>query len=547
MELDNHVNEEGITVGDGVNRTAPAPGNSGPKNDADNMDSQEMSPVDESEYPNVFRRAAIVLGVALAIFLTIVATAIPRITDTFSGIDLVGWYGAAFFITLACFHPFWGKAYQYFPLKYTFMLAVFIFEVGSLLAGVAPSSTVLIIGRAITGVGGAGIATGGYAILTVIVRPELRPIFTGLVTTVYSIANVIGPIMGGAFAEHATWRWCFYINLPFGGTSALIIMLFFRSSKTIRPKQRASMKEKLSQLDPIGITLALGSLVCFARAFQVAGITKPWNSSEVIGLLVGYFVIVLTFLLSQTFLDDRAMMVKKLLRKRIVLVGMIYGFFHEGAFYTLLYALPIYFQVVGGVSPAEAGLRNLPLLLSCGLGSLAAGLLISRFKHFIPLMIWASGGGCIGTGLIYTLGVTSPSSQWIGYQVLAGLAYGTGLPLAIIVGQAESTPEDIPSTTAMLLFTFCYGSSLALAAAQSLLDNILLEKLPYLAPSVDPQAVIRAGASSISSSFPPDAVPGIVQAYLSGLRAIYIMIIALAGTATFAAMANKWGKLKLKK
>ena len=96
--------------------------------------------------------------------------------------------------------------------------------------GVAPSSTVLIVGRVITGIGGAGIATGGYAILTVVARPELRPMFTGLVTTVYSIGNVVGSSMGGAFAEHTTWRWCFYVNLPVGGTAGAIILLFFRSS-----------------------------------------------------------------------------------------------------------------------------------------------------------------------------------------------------------------------------------------------------------------------------------------------------------------------------
>lgn len=317
--------------------------------------------------------------------------------------------------------------------------------------GVAPSSTVLIVGRAITGVGGAGIATGGYAILTVVVRPELRPVFTGLVTSVYSIANVIGPIMGGAFAQRTTWRWCFYVNLPFGGTSALFIFLFFQSPKTVRPKQLVPFKEKLSHLDPAGILLALGALICFARVLQVAGITKSWNSAEVIGLLVGFVVMTLVFVLSQRLLDDRAMMVKKILKMRVVVVGMVYGFLHEGAFFTLLYALPIYFQAVSGVSPADAGVRNLPLLLSCGIGSLAAGLLISRFKRVVPLMIFASGGGCIGTGLIYTLDANSPSAQWIGYQVLAGLAFGTGLPLAIIAGQARSLPEDLPSTTAMLL------------------------------------------------------------------------------------------------
>ena len=323
----------------------------------------------------------------------------------------------------------------------------------------APSSTVLIVGRAITGIGGAGIATGGYAILTVVARPELRPIFTGLVTTVYSIANVIGPIMGGAFAERTTWRWCFYVNLPFGGTSGLIIFLFFRSQNTRRPKELLPLREKLSNLDFIGILLALGSLICFARALQVGGTTKSWSSSEVIGLMVGFVALTLTFVIWEKLLDNRAMMVRKILKMRVVVVGMVFGFLHEGGFFTLLYALPIYFQAVSDVSPAQAGVRNIPLLLSCGLGSIAAGLLVSRYKHFVPLMLWASAGGCVGTGLIYMLDQSSPSSQWIGYQVLAGLAFGTGLPLAIIAGQANVATEDLPSTTAMLLCKSVHSTS----------------------------------------------------------------------------------------
>lgn len=299
--------------------------------------------------------------------------------------------------------------------------------------------------------GGAGIATGGYAILTVVATPKVRPIYTGLVTTVYSLANVVGPIMGGAFAEHVTWRWCFYVNLPFGGASGLIIFLFYESRNPIRPKELVLLREKLSHLDCIGITLALGSLISFVRALQVGGITKSWSSSEVIGLLVGSVALTLAFFGSQKVLNDRAMMAQRILKMRIVVIGMIFGFLHEGGFFTLLYALPIYFQAVSDVSPAQAGIRNIPLLLSCGIGSTMAGILVSKYKHFVPLMVWASGGGCIGTGLIYMLDVHSPLSHWIGYQVLAGLAFGTGLPLAIIAGQAYVANEDLPSATAMLL------------------------------------------------------------------------------------------------
>ncbi|KAL8788425.1 MAG: hypothetical protein Q9195_007304 [Heterodermia aff. obscurata] len=513
-----------------------------PKSEADQEhssagihDDPVVDSLNEDEYPSVFRRTVIVVGVALALFcvgidLTIIATAIPRITDQFSGIELIGW----------------GKVYQYFPLKYTFILAVFVFEIGSLVAGVAPSSTVLIIGRAITGVGGAGIATGGYAILTVVARSELRPIFTGLVTTVYSIANVIGPIMGGAFAEHASWRWCFYINLPFGGVSGVIIFLFFKSQKTIRPKELAPFTEKLSHLDFLGITFALGSLIYFTAALQVAGITHSWDSSQVVGLLVGFVVLTIAFIVSQRILSERAMMIRKILNMRVVLTGMVFGFLHEGGFFTLLYALPIYFQAVSNVSPAQAGVRNIPLLLSCGIGSTAAGFVVSKYRHFVPLMVGASAGGCIGTGLIYMLDANSPASHWIGYQVLAGLAFGTGLPLAIIAGQAHVSKEDLPSATAMLLFTFNIGAALALAAAQSMLDNTLLTSLPTLSPTVDPEHVIQAGATEIRSTFAADAVPGIVEAYLKGLRAVYILIIAFTGAAAVTAASNRWKRLRLK-
>lgn len=175
--------------------------------------SRQMSKSEEGDYPAAFRLAMIIVALALSIFLvaidmTIVATAIPRITDQFHSLDQVGWYGSAFFLTLASFQSTWGKAYKYFPLKTSFLISILIFEIGSLVCAVANNSTTLIVGRAIAGAGGAGIASGAYTIIAFSAPPQQRPAFTGILGASYGIASVIGPLLGGVFTDKLTWRWC---------------------------------------------------------------------------------------------------------------------------------------------------------------------------------------------------------------------------------------------------------------------------------------------------------------------------------------------------
>jgi len=169
----------------------------------------------ETEYASGLKLATIMVALCLAVFLvaldnTIIATAIPKITDDFSALNDIGWYASSYLLTSCAFQLLFGKFYTIFSIKWVFLIAIAIFELGSLICGVAPTSIALIIGRAIAGVGSAGIFSGGLIIIAYSVPLPKRPIYTGLVGAMYGIASVVGPLLGGAFTDHLTWRWCFY-------------------------------------------------------------------------------------------------------------------------------------------------------------------------------------------------------------------------------------------------------------------------------------------------------------------------------------------------
>ncbi|KAJ5697765.1 hypothetical protein N7488_011449 [Penicillium malachiteum] len=405
--------------------------------------------------PGGFTLLMTVVALAMSMFLTIVATAIPRITDEFGGIDDEGWYGSAFFITLGSFQAAWGKVYKYFPLKISFLISIFILEVGSLICGVASSSIALIVGRAITGVGGAGISSGVFTIIALSAPPKQRPAYI---------------------------------------------------------------------------------------AFRWGGISLPWSNSKVVGTLVVFAVLLIVYGIVQWLQKERAAMIGRLFRRNVI-VTMIYIDLLAGTFFLLVYYLTIYFQVVSGVSAAQSGIKNLPLILAQSVATVLSGVILSKYPYPQPFLLAGAALTAIGSGLLYTLEVNTGSGKWIGYQLLAGIGIGWCFQVPVVTARASVKPEDLPSVTAMVLTVQTIGGSVYVSAGQSSMVNVLLNVLRGETSTVDASKVAMTGATELREVFTSEKISFILGAYMQGLQEAFLVAVVASGLATVVCMGIRWTKL----
>ncbi|KAI1428104.1 putative efflux pump [Xylaria sp. FL1777] len=507
---------------------------------------------DGSEYPTGPKLLLISVALCLSVFLTaldnsIIATAIPAIAKQFQSLDDVGWYGSAYLLTTAALQLLFGKFYTFLNLKWVYMAAIFIFEVGSLICGVAQNSVTLIIGRAVAGLGSAGLFSGALLILAHSVPLAKRPLYTGLIGGVYGIASVAGPLLGGVFTDKVTWRWCFYINLPIGGVTLLVIGIFFQSPVQRKKAVQETWKERVIRFDPFGTLIFIPAIVSLLLALQWGGTTYPWNNGRIIGLFVVFGVLIIAFLFIQWRQQENATVPPRIFRQRTVMAGSFFAFTIGSAFFLFIYYIPIWFQAVQGVSAVNSGIRNLPLLLSVVVTSLVAGGLITTFGYYTPFMIFGSVLAAIGGGLLTTWKPHISTGVWIGYQILFGIGVGASLQQPLIAVQTVLSIDDVPVGTSLIAFMQTLGGSLFVSVGNSVFNNKLVEELMLHLPSVDPYEIIKVGSTNLQKTLPADILPDVILSYSNALTTAYIVATALAAISILGAGFMEWKSVKGKK
>ncbi|KAF2478181.1 MFS general substrate transporter [Lindgomyces ingoldianus] len=484
-------------------------------------------------------------GLCLCTFLVgldfnLIATAVPTITSEFNSIGDVGWYGSAFYIALCASQPLAGKAFTLFPQTFIYLLYVALFEVGSLVCALAPSSGALIVGRAIAGLGASGIFAGGLVILTTVIPLHKRAIWTGTMNSTFIIASIVGPVLGGALTQHVTWRWCFYINLPIGGFSALVVFLFCRIKHTI--SESSSIFQKLRKMDGIGFTLFAGAVTMLLLALQLGGpgSTYPWKSSQIIGLFVGSGVVISLFVAWVLYMEDDALIPPRLFANRNAALIFSSSLFSNGPFQTVIYWLPIWFQAVQSVSPTTSGVRYLPTVLSDVLTSVIGAGMAQQLGIWNPFLIFGESMVCLGGGLLTTLHPGISSGYWIGYQIFGGIGYSLIINMAHLGTQASLPQDLVPIGATTLLFGISASCAVFLAVGQAVFQERLMNDLSQVVSEKVVKDVISVGATQVREVVSAQDLPVVLNAYSKAVTQVFYIPAAAPVISFILVLGCKW-------
>ncbi|MGW0709536.1 MFS transporter [Streptomyces sp. NPDC002643] len=408
----------------------------------------------------------------------VVAVALPRIAGELHGLDRMSWVVTAYLLTATATLPLHGRLAELRCRKGAFQFALVVFVAGSALAGLAQTMDQLIAFRALQGVGAGGLMIGVQAIIADLVPDHERGRFLGLIGAAFGLASVTGPLLGGWFTDHVSWRWCFHVNVPFGLLALAVITFALK-------RRRATHGDPRGRIDVLGALSLTVASTCLMLLAGWGGTTYAWGSRVVLGLAGGAVVATVLFLVVERF-AAQPLVPLRLFKDRVFVVTGLVGLAIGVALHGAVTYLPTYVQMADGATATRAGLLMLPLTAGIVGASVIAGRLITRTGHYKTYPILGSALTATGLWFLAHLDTGTPRPHFALWTAVLGAGIGMVMPVLVLAVQHSVHPDDIGRAVDAGNYLRQIGGGIGVALFGALLTERLAARFPAPAHAVLP-------------------------------------------------------------